>query len=124
MRISYLAIQNKCLIYPIRKRKKNSPPLIWDVIKIVLHGFSETVFNVKPKIIISYSYYLHRTALCAAVSPLMTGHFNKTVQITIFDLETIKVVQSLCLMSFWVQGSRCQYLEAFIYILKLYFILI
>ena len=72
----------------------------------------------------SYSYHLPRTALCAAVSPPDDGPFKKTVQITIFDLETINQVQSLCLMSFWVQGGKRQYLEAFVYILKQYFILI
>ena len=46
------------------------------------------------------------------------------VQITIFDLETINLVQSLCLMSFWVQGSKSQYLGAFVYILRQYFRLI
>ena len=42
----------------------------------------------------------------------------------IFDLETINVVQSLCLMSLWVQRSKSQYLEAFVFILWPYFILI
>ena len=34
------------------------------------------------------------------------------------------MVQSLCLMSFWVQGSKSQYLEEFVYILEPYFVLI
>ena len=72
----------------------------------------------------SYSYHLPTTALCAEVSPPDDGPFKKTAQITIFDLETINLDQSLCLMSFWVQGSKSHYLEAFVYILKQYFILI
>ena len=55
--------------------------------------------------------------------PLMTGHLKNSTDY-IFDLETINVVQSLYLMSFWVQGSKSQYLEAFVVILRPYFILI
>ena len=72
----------------------------------------------------SFSYYLHRTSLCVAVSPPDGGPFEKTVQITIFGLETINLDQSLCLMAFWVQEGKIQYLESFLYILTSYFIVI
>ena len=47
---------------------------------MVYHGFSETGLHLKYKIIFSrkktsYSYYLHRTMLCAAVSPPDDGPF-------------------------------------------------
>ena len=96
--------------FPYNKKPKFCPPLILAVIKTVQHGFSKTGFYFKSKIIFScqqtsnrvrkylkihsYSYYLHRTALCAAVSPPDDGPLKKTVQITIFGLETINLVQS------------------------------
>ena len=138
MRIIYSNPEQLQKISYCKKPKKISP-FILAVLKTVWYGFSETGFNFKSKIIFScqqtsnrvrkyliidsYSYNLNRTALCAAVSPPDDRPFFKKVQISIFDLETINLVQSLCLMLLWVQGSKSQYLEAFVYILKQYFIL-
>ena len=78
--------------------------------KTVQHGFSETGFYLKFKIIFScwqtsnsvrkylkshsYSYYLHGIALCAAVSPLMTGHLKNCTDYNFWS-KTINLVQSL-----------------------------
>ena len=69
----------------------------------------------------SLTFYLHRRALWAVVSPNDDGPLKKPVQITLFGLETTNVVQSLCLMTFQIQVSNCQYLVAFLSILKPYF---
>ena len=61
--------------------------------------------------------------MCGSVPPNDIA-LKKTVQIKFLDLETINLIQFLCLMSFWGHGIKSQYLEAFVYILKPYFILI
>ena len=50
MKISYIAIQSK--IYPLMK-EEFFPPLDFGCSKMVYHGFSETGFYLKSKIIFS-----------------------------------------------------------------------
>ena len=91
-------------------------PLDFGCTKTVYHGFSETGFYLKYKsyflvrkhqILLENTYRLTPTAIfyigqgfVRQCPPPDDGPFKKTVQITIFDLETINLVQSLCLMLF------------------------